>query len=584
MSYSTVKEQHYIECATCNNYSSFYCNTCHKRMCEKCREGHIRYNENRNHQVVQYKDRLKQLPTEKCLFHPTKILEIFCVDCPTPICSKCFTTNHNGHQVLDLEVVYNECLQQCQEELINIRDTIIPQCEEEVKSQVKSKENVRGKIAELRLSMNQRADEIKAAVDTVLAENNAKLDLMEASILDEIEKQQKNVEDYISYLKNLIEDCYCDLSSCKLTEVIRYNKKNENVILVKFPEITEPGLPTFAKDRTLKKEIEQIFGEIKPCEDEKVLGDVNKIKESVRLFNSKPTQKLRMERCSSLIKTQEVKIPRLSVPFHISPDVSSNTFWANGDAENLIQFDLQGNIFQNVSTGGQRNGYHSITREDNLLYTDYDRKTIYRINRDMTTSTVVTTKDWEPQSIFSSQINGDILVGMNKKEKWKITRYNREGEKIMDIQKNENGKALYSSVSYLTENINGDICTSDNDGGKVQVVTRSGEHRFTYSGQYSVMFFIPYGICTDVLGNILVCCSCSVFNFGFGVLNSPFLHEHGIHLLNQDGQLLSVLLKSDLVSNKLCALCVDDQSNLIVGSANSPTIRVYKYLKGKRTL
>ncbi|XP_062570314.1 uncharacterized protein LOC134232384 [Saccostrea cucullata] len=575
MSSNIVTEQHYIECATCNNYSTFYCNTCHKRMCEQCKEGHILENENINHQVVQYQDRLRQLPKEKCLFHPAKFLEMFCDECPVPICSQCFTNkDHDGHQISDLEVVYNECLQQCQKELVNIRDTIIPQCEEEIKSQEKSKENVKKKTAEIRILMNQRADEIKRAVNAVLVDNNAKLDITEASILGEIVKQQKKEEDYISYLNKLIKDRYSELSSCKITEVIRYNKKNENVILVRFPEIIEPGLPRFEESGDIAKELEQMFGHIKPFAEGKVLREVKNIKKSLQQFNSKSAQKLSMERCSSLTKTQSFTIPGLNDLSHLSPAVPSGIYWASGDDGNIIQFDLQGNILQKVSTGNQRKGYHSITKEDNLLYADNENRAIYRRNRDMTTTTLVTTEDWKPWSIFSSPINGDILVGMKKEEKWKITRYTSNGMKLKDIQKNNKREDLYSSVSYITENINGDICTSDYDDGKVQVVTRSGEYRFSYRGHFLLLFFSPSAICTDVLGNILVCGSCRPWH--------PFV-EHGIHLLNQDGKLLTVLLKSTLRSEEMCALCVDEQNNLIVGRENSPTICVYKYLKGKRT-
>lgn len=60
----------------------------------------------------------------------------------------------------------------------------------------------------------------------------------------------------------------------------------------------------------------------------------------------------------------------------------------------------------------------------------------------------------------------------------------------------------------------------------VVVVDRSGEHRFSYTGQG--LDFDPHGICTDVLGHILVC---DYINYT-------------VHLLDQDGKFLSLLLTS----------------------------------------
>ncbi|XP_061177424.1 uncharacterized protein LOC133186205 [Saccostrea echinata] len=171
---------------------------------------------------------------------------------------------------------------------------------------------------------------------------------------------------------------------------------------------------------------------------------------------------------------------------------------------------------------------------------------------------------------------------MKKNKEWKITRYNRGGKKLLDFQKNDKEKDLYSSVKYITENINGDICTTDFDASKILVVTSSGQYRFSYSGSSNDYVFHPCGICTDVLGNILVCNGCSE-SLEKSLIVDPFKSEFGIHLLDQDGRFLSLLLKHPSSPNPR-ALCFDNQNNLMVGSKNSPTVTVYKYLPRKGTL
>uniref|UniRef100_K1PKS0 Severin n=1 Tax=Magallana gigas TaxID=29159 RepID=K1PKS0_MAGGI len=75
---------------------------------------------------------------------------------------------------------------------------------------------------------------------------------------------------------------------------------------------------------------------------------------------------------------------------------------------------------------------------------------------------------------------------------------------------------MFSGPHYITENINGDVCVSDWSNQAVVVMDKSSQHRFSYTGQWSG--FEPYGICTDVLGHILVC----------------DIYSNTVHLLDQD--------------------------------------------------
>ena len=123
------------------------------------------------------------------------------------------------------------------------------------------------------------------------------------------------------------------------------------------------------------------------------------------------------------------------------------------------------------------------------------------------------------------------------------------------------GQELCSYPHYITENINGDICTSDYNKHAVVLVNKSGQHRFFYTGQG--LRFFPWGICTDVLGHILVCDEAS----------------KSVHLLDQDGGLLSFILSEQQGINHPRGLCVDDENNLYVGQYGTNTVTVYKYLQ-----
>jgi DNA-binding beta-propeller fold protein YncE len=239
----------------------------------------------------------------------------------------------------------------------------------------------------------------------------------------------------------------------------------------------------------------------------------------------------------------------------------SGRLWASGGDGNLVHTDLQGNQLQKMKTSGGQ-GYHTVTQDGELIFTDWYNKVIKKITQGNKITEFIKTGDWEPYSIHSSHINGDILVGMRKGREGKVTRYNKTGEELQNIQRDNKGQGLYSWPHYITENINGDICVSDCNKETVVVVNKSGHYRFSYTGQGSR--FYPYGICSDVLCHILVCDQ----------------YSNTVHLLDQDGQFLSLLLTRRQQGVRCpISVCVDDENNLYVGQYNTNTVTVYKYLQ-----
>ncbi|XP_061171184.1 uncharacterized protein LOC133180731 [Saccostrea echinata] len=494
--------QHMIECDTesCRKFSEFYCNTCHQRICDQCKQPHLE--QNIGHEIVLYHERKRKLPSEKCRIHPTKNIDIYYNDCQDLLCSTCFVQNHRNHDTSDLETIYNDLLQQCQKEITDIWKTDIPKARDNVETLEEKRENVKKEIAIVRTSMKERADGLKKAVDSILTDNNKKLDDIENSVLNEMAEQQKKTEDYIKYLEKMVVDYESKMSSIKSTELINFHK-DISFAFLKMPIKAEPKLPIFTLGTLNKEEIAKQLGEIE----------------------------LEMFKLSSVIKVSEVTILGQGLS-PLSP-LPPNKFWASEVLNNLIQYDMKGNIVQKISTSmSYIIGSHTVTTEGELLYTDYNEKTVYRVTSVMSISKLIETGNWEPGAIYSSPISGHVLVGMRIKSDQKITRYNRKGRKLQDIQRDDKGQTLYKSVNYITQNINGDICVSDFHARKVVVVTASGEYRFSYSGHHSQYGFIPYGICTDVLGHILVC-------------NGYFMNDgnfSNVHLLDVNGQFLSFLL------------------------------------------
>ncbi|XP_062584958.1 uncharacterized protein LOC134246587 [Saccostrea cucullata] len=559
--------QHFLECGIedCEGNCEFYCNPCYQRLCKQCRDEHLKRPENKNHEVVLYQQRKRQLPVEKCKIQPTKDVDMLCAECQVPVCSKCTTEqNHRGHIFTDLETIYAEKIAVFQEEISKIHEYFLPTSQDLQKEIKKDSSEIKHIMDNIRTSMKTEGETLKSLVDTVISENMKQLDQIEHSLLEDLNTQDKTMDDYITYLNNLVKELHICLSSTETKKLMSEKKPKIRSV----PETTKPVTPGFTAGQYSKSDVTKLLGEIhvpntrakkreiKPIEN--VYNTAMKpTHEQMKEDRKKSDKKQTLSLSASVTKVREFNVPGVDRAFHVSLD-QSDRLWISDEYGNLLQTDLQGNVIQKIETSGGR-GYHTVTQDGVLIFTDKNKKVINTITKDNNITEFIKTGVWRPLSIHSSHINGDLLVGMVTLGEAKVTRYKKTGKELQNIQTDNKGQELYSYPHYIIENINGDICTSDFYKEAVVVVNKSGQHRFSYTGQE--LEFSPYGICTDVLGHILVC--------------DRFINS--VHLLDQDGQFLLLLLTSQQEVECPRILCVDDENNLYVGQVTNK-LTVYKYL------
>ncbi|XP_061186288.1 uncharacterized protein LOC133194326 [Saccostrea echinata] len=269
---------------------------------------------------------------------------------------------------------------------------------------------------------------------------------------------------------------------------------------------------------------------------------------------------------SSPIQLSTIIVPGASSVNHMSLD-TSDRLWAHNCSKELLHVHRNGTILHNLPIRSLYSGFHDTTEKGELLFVDIHEQKVKKFGTNGNITTLLTT-EWEPYCIHYSRINGDIiLIQFTRISKGKflskVTRHDSTGWTKV-IENDTNGRRLYEYVpQYITENKNGDILTSS--WGRVVVVDSTGRRRFIYTGQQFQSQFSPRGICTDILGQILVCNSWPI--------------NPSVHLLDQDGQFLRLLLTSEDGIRSPSGMCIDDKQNLYLGQEVSSTITVYKYLK-----
>ncbi|XP_065923187.1 E3 ubiquitin-protein ligase TRIM71-like [Magallana gigas] len=564
--------QHYLECGIedCERNCQFYCNPCHQPMCEQCKDKHQKSPKTKNHEVVPYRQRKRQIPVVKCSDHPTKDIDILCDECNVPLCSKCSTLPvHKGHSFTDLETIYTEKTVACRQEVQKIQTYFMPTAKDLQKEIKMDATEIKAVMDSIKSSMREEAKSLKKLVDEVTSDNIEQVNKMEKSLKEMLQSQDKTYQDYISYLEDLVKQFHGYLSSTQLQSNPIIFSLSEHLKIRPIPETNKPVPPEFTAGQYSKEDVAKLLGRV-TVPDAKAENRKIKPMETAVSTQMKPTGKQRkqdreksdvkqtLSLSSSVTKVREYTVPGVDGVYHISIG-KSGRLWASDGSGNLVQTDLQGNQLQKIQTSGGY-GYHTVTQDGDVIYTDKDNYVINRITLDNTIIEFIKTGHWSPLSVHSSHINRDILVGMASGVA-KVTRYNMTGKEIQNIQWDNKGQELYSYPLFITENINGDICTSDSIKKVVVVLNKFGKHRFSYSGQTSE--FNPRGLCTDLQGHILVC----------------DFQSDTVDLLDQDGQFLCQLLTKQQGLTFPYSVCVDDENNLHVEQFNTNTMTVYKYLQ-----
>lgn len=168
-------------------------------------------------------------------------------------------------------------------------------------------------------------------------------------------------------------------------------------------------------------------------------------------------------------------------------------------------------------------------------------------------------------NICSSRSTGEILIRVYSQEMNKhwthIERYNKNGERLFQFEYKEYDKLL-TSPWFLSVNINGNICVSDQFESQVQAFDEKGTLLYSYGG-CQPQPFVPTGICNDLLGHVLVC-NCHIFN-------------PSVHLLDENGMFLKMIVYDREDVKEPWGLCVDDKGKLYLGQKNCNMIKVFKY-------
>ncbi|XP_062582198.1 uncharacterized protein LOC134243967 [Saccostrea cucullata] len=231
-------------------------------------------------------------------------------------------------------------------------------------------------------------------------------------------------------------------------------------------------------------------------------------------------------------------------------------------------YNIHGSLMKTIQTkSGRMPNDIAVTDDGDLLYSDWSNGTVYKV-RNGQTEEVIKLQGWTPINLCVTS-SGHLLVTMcsDDKNKSKVVRFSGLKE-TQTIQFDDKGEPLYSGkheTKYISENRNLDICVADKDVSALVIVNHSGKVRFRYTGHPSTTknnkSFVPYGIATDSLGQIL----------------TTDRENNCIHILNKDGLFLCCIKNCDLKSPY--GLYVDKRDDLFVAENYTGHVKKIQYMK-----
>ena len=388
-----------------------------------------------------------------------------------------------------------------------------------------------------------------------------KIDSLSQSLTEKnlhaLQEYHNKIRDLISEMNTIVKENEKLFTSNKLLDVNKYQSKlNE---YQDFPEHVDLELPSLRSNidqgKELIIEIAGLTATLKVTSPLSPSADVSRLTTGIgKLMNQ-----------VSVIAT----IPTNYKTLLGVACVGEAEAWIFGNNKTIKGIDIHGTVRDTITTTCLScPGGISVTKGKELIYSDYNSRTVNIVRHGKSETLITAPQDWVPRRLSCIR-SGDILVhvfkGTGPQSKNKIIRF--QGQNIkQEISKDGQQKPIFKdgfNPLYMSENNNGDICVSDVNAHTVVVVDKTGRVRFRYDGTPArrEKSLDPRGMVTDALSQIIV----ADFN------------NNCLHILYQNGQFLGYV--DDCGLEGPYGLSLDSEGRLWVGLFNTGEIKVIKYLE-----
>jgi hypothetical protein len=508
----------------------------------------------KEHNVVPFLKLGSTVKHSKCLNHTQNQCELHCQECDVHVCAICIASNfHKGHTLLTALEIFNSKRKSIEKDFKELQTLLQPKYEQIASEIKREKSSLESHYSQLNTTATNLGDAWHREVDVIVNRRKAIIKEMKSKHLDALSKQEDDITQIISELKQTTLDLRRILDSNDVSLASGYVSRNSEYRTL--PSIVKVTLPSFSQDVNTER-FDELFGSLS---DLAITTEEHGY--TLKTPECQPSRKVKaLLDEPRLITTIDTRYNGLrSVSCLIDEEI-----WARGDGKIMKLYDVRGKLLKSSNTkSGNTPEDIAVTGKGELVYTDREARTVNTV-KNKQIKEVIRLPRWKPSSVCSTS-SDDLLVFMvsDDAKQSKVVRFSGFKE-AQTIQFDDQGRLLYSSdhIKYISENRNLDICMADNMAQIVVVVNQAGQLRFQYRGNISKSkgSFCPYGIATDSQSQIL----------------TADYYNDCVHILDQDGQFLRYIDNCGLVGP--WGLCVDTRDNLFVAEFNSGIVKKIQYL------
>lgn len=543
---SEVHMQSPVNCDTCEeDAAEHFCQTCHDKLCSRCKKIHNKSKATFDHEVVLLTSHALSLsndtpPQQVCRSHAGFRANVCCSECEIPICEKCLLSEHNGHQVIGITDMFQTKMVKLEEKYSVIRSELpryITKLHEVQERKTKVTEN--NDLAQKEIQ--SRMVIVKSKLDSQMMKLLEDMEENKKVVLVNLESQEGALEGHIKNMKRYINDYENKLPQEKTDFILFGNCALSSTMPEQFPNFAYPDLLKYESDAVDDAALKNLCGRL-TVENVPRLKPIVKTLETIFIGNR-----------------YEGKTTSLAYQWQ------DDTFWLYS-REKCFKIDRSANVLYTVNTNSKLYNKKpiAVTKKGKVIYRQ-DQCTLNEIDDYGLTYNYHASPGLAPLCLCARK-DGGVIVGFLDvdltdggffwlTEDGVVEKENRNIETWNKVYRGD--IAGTRQPAYLAENVNGDICLSNKIVG---VYTSDLQHRFSFKGLKS-KGFLPYGICTNQYGHILI-------TDGF---------SRGVHILSKDGDFLKLMNIPGLDGSCPIALTVDKNCSLCVGCSDG-RIRVVEYL------
>ena len=146
-----------------------YCLDCCQNMCEQCSSYHVKFSSTKEHRVLSREEEesspvIRVEDTDWCDRHGNRRQELYCRECESSICVKCYTEKHNSHTCSDVGTVAEEFREQMQKNVEEMEQLTIESRSEE-RDLCRARDNILDQVTETEFSVLKWREELISCVE-----------------------------------------------------------------------------------------------------------------------------------------------------------------------------------------------------------------------------------------------------------------------------------------------------------------------------------------------------------------------------------------------------------------------------------